>query len=127
MTIHLRFSLASLAFGKDNIGDQEWLRGRFRMHNVLRETPIYQEMTKEAREEGLQQGRQLGLQQGLRDVLLDVVLDRFPKLIHLARKQIDVIVEPVILRHLIVKLSAAQNTEEAKQYLLEVDEGEDED
>src|SRR5579885_446903 len=54
-TLPAAFTLVSLAFGKGNIADQQWLRERFRMHNVLRETPIYQEMTKEAREEGLQQ------------------------------------------------------------------------
>ena len=101
------------------------------MHNVLRETPIYQKMTKEAREQGLQLGLQQGLQQGwrqgLRDALLDVVLDRFPKLIRVARKQIAVIEEPAVLRHLIVKISSAQTAEEAKQYLLEADEDEDED
>ena len=105
------------------------------MHNVLRETPIYQEVTKEAREQGLQLGLQQGLQQGLRqgwrqglrDALLDVVLDRFPKLIGVAGKQIAVIEEPAVLRHLIVKISSAQTAEEAKQYLLEADEDEDED
>jgi hypothetical protein len=56
-----------------------------------------------------------------------VVLDRFPKLIRVARKQIAVIEEPAVLRHLIVKISSAQTAEEAKQYLLEADEDEDED
>ncbi len=34
------------------------------MHDMLRETPIYQEILKEGREEGLEQGLEQGLQRG---------------------------------------------------------------
>ena len=98
------------------------------MDDVLRDTPVYQEMTRWAREEGRQEGRQEGLQEGrhegLQQALLAILTERFPKLLRLAKKQMAVIEEPEILQLLIVKMSIAQSTEEAKQYLLEVDEDE---
>jgi len=54
------------------------------MHDMLRETPIYQEILKEGREEGLEKGLEQGLQRGqleaLRQAVIDVVVERFPKL-----------------------------------------------
>ena len=106
------------------------------MDDVLRETPVYQEMTRWAREEGLREGilegiregrregRQEGRQEGLQQALLVILTERFPKLIRLAKKQMAVIEEPEILQLLIVKMSVAQSPEEAKQYLLEIDEDE---
>ena len=92
------------------------------MDDVLRDTPVYQEMTRWAREEGLQEGREVGRQEGLQQALLAILTERFPKLLRLAKKQMAVIEEPEILQLLIVKMSIAQSAEEAKQYLLEADE-----
>jgi predicted transposase YdaD len=117
------FTLISLAFGRDNTADQEWLERSYKMHDILKDTPIYQVMTREAHEEGLQQG----LQQGLQRALLSIIAERFPKLVRLAKKQIAVIEEPEVLQLLVVKVSVAKNAEEAKQYLLEVDEDEEDD
>jgi predicted transposase YdaD len=89
--------------------------------DIIRETPAYKEMTKEAREEGLEEGLQ-----ALRQTLLNVVQARFPKAIRLAKKQIAVIDDPDILSKLIVQMSTAQSIEEAKQQLLAVDEDEEE-
>jgi flagellar biosynthesis/type III secretory pathway protein FliH len=106
------------------------------MDDVLRDTPVYQEMTRWAREEGLreglqeglregrQEGRQEGLQEGLQQALLAIVTEHFPKLVRLAKKQMAGIKEPEALQLLIVKMSIAQSAEEAQQYLLEVDEEE---
>ena len=126
------------------------------MDDALRDTPVYQEMTRWAREEGLregiregilegiqegrreglqegrqeglqeglQEGRQEGRQEGLQQALLVILTERFPKLLRLARKQMAVIEEPEILQFLIVKMSIAQSAEEAKQYLLEIDQDE---
>ncbi len=56
------YTLISLAFGKEKSFDQHWLLRRVsEMDDVLRETPVYQEMTRWAREEGLEVGRQEGL------------------------------------------------------------------
>jgi len=131
------YTLASLAFGKENRTDQDWLLRRLSdMDDVLRDTPVYQEMTRWAREEGLreglqeglregrQEGRQEGLQEGLQQALLAIVTEHFPKLVRLAKKQMAGIKEPEALQLLIVKMSIAQSAEEAQQYLLEVDEEE---
>ena len=64
------------------------------MHDMLRETPIYQEILKEGREEGLEQGLEQGLQRGQLEVL----------------------------RHVLVKVSVAHTAEEAKQQLLALNE-----
>ncbi len=92
------------------------------MDDVLRETSVYQEMTRWAREEGLEEGLEKGRHEGLQQALLAILAERFPKLLRLAKKQLAVIEEPEILQLLIVKMSIAQSVEEAKQYLLEADE-----
>jgi len=101
------------------------------MHDILRETPIYQEILKEGREEGLQEGIEKGHQEGelqaLNRAVMEIVLRRFPRIVRLARKQIAVVEDSPVLLDLIGKLSIAQNPEEAKQYLLAVDEDEDQE
>ena len=102
------------------------------MHESLRDTPVYQEMTRWAREEGhekgleeglekgLEKGLQQGRQQGLQEGILDVVIERFPELMRLAQERIVAVNKSETLRNLLVKMSVAQNMEEAKRYLLEV-------
>ncbi len=114
------------------------------MHESIRDTPVYQEMTRWAREEGhekglkeglergfekglemglekgLQHGLQQGRLQGLREGILAVVIERFPELMHLSCERIVAVNKSETLRNLLVKLSVAQNMEEAKRYLLEV-------
>lgn len=95
--------------------DLQWLRRRFAVFgDILRETPVYQEVLAEGLEKGLKEG-ELRAQ---RQILLDVVQERFPGLAHLAKKQADTIEDPEILRRLIVKMSVVQTSEEAHQYLL---------
>src|SRR6266567_7510632 len=127
------YTLASVAFGKENSIEQHWLLRRLSdMHESLRDTPVYQEMTRWAREEGhekgleeglekgLEKGLQQGLQQGLQEGILDVVIERFPELMRLAQERIVAVNKSETLRNLLVKMSVAQNMEEAKRYLLEV-------
>ena len=99
------------------------------MHDILRETPIYQEILKEGREEGLEKGLEQGLQRGqlkaLRQAVIDVVVERFPKLVRLAKKQVALVEDPELLRHVLVKVSVAQNLKEAKVHLLAVDEAQE--
>ena len=108
------------------------------MHDILRETPIYQEFLKEGREEGLEQGRQRGrlegreegLEQGwqrgqlkaLRQAIVEVMVERFPQFVRLTKEQVAFIEDPEVLRHVLVKVSVAQNAEEAKKHLLTVDD-----
>ena len=60
--------------------------------------------------------------QELRQVLFKIVRLRFPKLVRLVKKQVAHLDDVVILRELLVKISTAQNMEEAVCHLLEIDE-----
>jgi hypothetical protein len=103
--------LSSLAFESED--DQEWLTRRFhQMQDILRETKAYQEI--------MQEGELLALHQAV----LDIVQERFSEIVSFAKKQIDDIQDPEILRRLNVKMSIAQTPEEALQYLFTVDKGE---
>lgn len=134
------YVLVSLAFGKDNIADQRWLLRRLEnMQEQLNESPVYQEMTRIAREagfeqglekgleQGLQQGLEQGLQQGqlqaLREMVAEIVVERFPELLRLAREKAANVNEPIFLRRAALKLSTATNAEEARQALLKLSEG----
>ena len=88
------------------------------MHDILRETPIYQEILKEGREEGLQLGLQRGQLEVLGQAAVEVVAERFPGLVRLAKKQIALVEDPKLLRHLLVKISVAQSSEEVRERLL---------
>ena len=128
--VPIGYTLASLSFSRENTDDQDWLLRRFyEMHDILRETPIYQEILKEGREEGLEQGLEQGLQRGqleaLRQAVIDVVVERFPKLVRLAKKQVAVVEDSELLRHVLVKVSVVQTAEEAKQHLLALEEADE--
>jgi predicted transposase YdaD len=89
------------------------------MYDLLRETPAYQHIKKEGLLEGLERGRKEGKKEAgveaLRQTLQHVVAARFPKL---ARGQSMVIDDPKELDSLIVKISLANNIEEAKNCLI---------
>ncbi len=122
-------TLASLVFSRENTTDLEWLHRRLsEMHNILRESPFYQEILQEGREEGLQEGLEKGRQeklQVLRDTLLNVVQARFPKMVRLAKGQAAIIDDPAALEDLIVKVSIAQKAKDARSALLEEDDEDD--
>lgn len=96
------------------------------MHNSLRDTPVYQEMMRMAREDGFEIGHKVGLQQGqlqmLHDLIVDIVLQRFPSLVVLIEKKSAAIKDPAILRHILVKLSTAQSVQEVEAYLNQIPE-----
>ena len=124
--VPIGYTLASLAFSRENPVDQDWLFRRFHeMHDILRETPIYQEILKEGRQEGLEQGLQRRQLEALRQAIVEVVVERFPKLVRLTKKQVVLIEDPELLRHVLVKVSVAQSAEEARGHLLAVDEAEE--
>ncbi len=119
------------------------------MHDVLRETPIYQEILKEGREEGREEGIEIGRGKGieigreegieigrgkgieigelkgLNRAAVKIVIQRFPTLVRLARKQVALIEDADVLLDVIGKLTTAQSVEEAKQHLLALDENEE--
>jgi flagellar biosynthesis/type III secretory pathway protein FliH len=144
----ITYALASLAFEHDE-ENLNWLYRRFAMiDDIIRETPAYKVLTREAREEGLQEGIEIGFERGIeqgiergieqgieqerqrtlqlqRELLLNVVKAHFPKLVRLARKQGSIIDKAKVLNDLIVKVSSAPTMEEARRHLLAVDEGEE--
>lgn len=93
------------------------------MHDILRESPFYQEILQEGREEGLEKGLEKGhlegKLEGLRETLLTIVQARFPKLTRLAKGLAVITEDPEDLQNLILKISLAQSLEEAQRCLLE--------
>ena len=113
-------TLASLIFSKEHSPDLGWLHRRLHeMHDILRESPYYQEILQEGRQEGLEEGLQKGELKGLREVLLTLVQTRFPKLTRVAKGLAAITDDSSTLQHLILKMSLAQSFEEAQQYLIE--------
>lgn len=129
-------TLASLVFSRENSPDLGWLYRRLRaMHDILRESPYYQEILQEGREEGLvkgleeglQKGRKAGLEEGIQEgklkgqqeMLLAIVQARFPIMSRLAKKLIAAIDDPASLQGVTIKISMAQTDTEVQQYLLE--------
>lgn len=121
------FTLASYAFTRLEEGEQDWLKWRFyQMHDILRDSPIYQLILQEGREEGVQEGLQQGLQQGLaegqrramRDAIISIVEERFPSLLDLAERKSEQIRPISTLQRVVLKLSIAQTAEEVREYLL---------
>jgi predicted transposase YdaD len=130
-------TLASLAFGRTkNESDQEWLLRRYRqMFDLVKDTPVYKEMVRDAREEGreeglkegLEEGREEGQKEALQQMLMDIIAARFPKLVRFARRQLSDIDDPALLRLLVLKVSTAQTAEEAREQLLTIVEEADDD
>ena len=91
--------------------DLKWLKRRFAMlEDILRDTPVYQEV--------LAEGEEKGKLEAQHELLLDIVQERFPEIASLARRQADTIENPEVLRRLIVKISIVKTSKEAEQYLL---------
>jgi predicted transposase YdaD len=94
--------------------DLNWLKRRFAMlEDILRDTPVYQEVLAEGLEKGLEKGLETQ-----RQTLLDIVQERFPAIARLAKQQTDAIEDPEMLRRLTVKISIVKTSKEAEQYLL---------
>ena len=92
------------------------------LDDIIRETWFYQDIRKQGLEEGREEGREQGKQEGLYVALLDIIQDRFPGIVDLAKKQIEPIKDSMVLRRLIVEMSAVQSAEKARQYIEELGE-----
>ncbi len=101
------------------------------LDDIIRDTWFYKDLYKEAKEEAKEQiyaetkeqiyeEAKEESQQEFRLTILDVVQERFPEIAELAKKQIEPIKDSVALRRLIVKISAAQTAERARQYIEEL-------
>lgn len=107
--------VGGLAFKKGP--ELEWFKRRFSMfQDILRESPIYQEIV----EQGLEKGRI----QEQREMLIRLVQMRFPELLALAKQQADGITNPEVLPPVNFKLIEIQTIEEARQLLLNINKGE---
>ncbi len=103
----IAFTLASFVLQKKNkTVDLEWLVRRFReMHDIIQDSPIFQEILREGMEKGIEQGRL----EATRRILLIVTEKRFPALVSLAQEQVERINDLDVIDNLIVALSSAQN------------------
>src|SRR5574337_209027 len=88
------------------------------LEDILRDTPVYQEVLAEGEEKGLEKGREEGKLEAQRQTLLDIVQERFPAIARLAKRQADAIEDPEVLRHLTVRISVVKTSQEAEHFLL---------
>jgi predicted transposase YdaD len=137
------FAVSWLVFTAE--GDKEWLKARFSMmHDILKDTWVFQEVIKEGLGQGLEQGLQQGLQQGLEQglqqgleqgleqgkqqelerVLLQFVEVRFPTLLTLAKWAVEQKVSLEQLEKKLNMLYRANTTEDATAALLANEEQE---
>jgi len=107
--------------------DLLWLQERFfEMRDLLSDTWVYQEISKEGRKEGFQEGLQEGQQEGqqkgreneLYDMLIRLTTLRFPHLVSLAQQQAGQGKSPELLRTIIDKVVTAHTDQEARDALL---------
>ncbi|HEV2581874.1 MAG TPA: Rpn family recombination-promoting nuclease/putative transposase [Ktedonobacteraceae bacterium] len=100
---------ASLVF--QDAANLEWLNRRFNMYkDILEDSWVGQEERRE------------GAVRGLHQTVIKLVKAHFPEIVELAKKQIDGIQNPEVLQDLILKISFAQNVQEAVQLLFAVDQ-----
>ncbi len=108
-----------------------------KIHDILHDMPIYQEIWQHGRAEGIaagrleghEEGRIEGLQAGLREgqfkaqrrAIVSIVQERFPKLELLAKKQVAMNSDADRLNQLIVQLSSVHDEREATLLLLPED------
>jgi len=95
------------------------------MHDILRESPVYEWILAEGREEGEMKGEAKGIVKGIaqgvaqmRQAVVEVVQERFASLTDLAAELVATINDLDQLRRLVVKISTARGTEQARQTLL---------
>jgi predicted transposase YdaD len=105
-----------------------------KIHDILRDMPMYQEILQRGRDEGFVRGRQEGHKEGRieglqvgrregqfkaqRQAIISIVQERFPKLELLVKKQIAMNSDADRLNQLIVQLSVARDERAATLLLL---------
>jgi hypothetical protein len=109
---------ASLAFDKEDVENQEWIKRRFIvLQDIFRDTPAYQYTLEEGRKEEREKQLQARLQaQG--NTLLTIIQARFPALNKLAQKQIAKIKDVTILERVLAGVGSALTLEDAQHALL---------
>ena len=87
------------------------------MHDILEDSPLFQEIIRWGREEGLKKGQLEGRLESARHILLSLTTARFPELQTLAKRRAAKIEQPEMLEALITQVAIAQSVEEARKYL----------
>ena len=100
----------------------DWLLRRFQSMHEMIDTPIFQLI----REEGLEEGIGLGVEKGrletARSWLVRMVEVRFKQLTPVVQQRAERVTDPEMLEDLMVRLSTAQNVEEAQQAISQWEE-----
>lgn len=86
----------------------------------LSNSPNYRLILQEGREEGIKAGIQQGQTQAFRDAIIDIVTEHFPELVSLAEQRTADITEPMLLRHILLRLSTLHSTNDAREFLRRV-------
>ncbi len=109
---------ASLAFNKEDVENQAWIKRRFIvLQDIFRDTPAYQYILEEGREEEREKQLQARLQ-AQRSTLSIIVQARFPTLNKLAQKQTAKIKDVIILEKMVANVGSALTLEDAQHALL---------
>jgi predicted transposase YdaD len=99
--------------------DLEWLGRKFRnMNDILRESPLYQQILAEGEARGEAKGEAKGIA-AMRQAILEIVQQRFASLTDLAETLVAAINDLTQLQDLLRKLIQAQDVEQARQDLLD--------
>jgi predicted transposase YdaD len=107
------FAVSWLVFTAE--GDKQWLKASFSMmHDILKDTWVFQEVIKE----GLEQGLERGLEQGLERGLLQFVEIRYPPLLELAKQVVEQKKSAQQLQTMLKALYQANTVEEAQAALM---------
>ncbi len=92
--------------------------------DILEDSWVYQEILHKGMNKGLEQGMSKGIQyereagmRRLRQTLYTILQNRFPDLMRVAPLLVERATEPEMLQDLIIKISLAQNAQEAQQAL----------
>jgi hypothetical protein len=113
----LAFLLASMIFEGD--AGREMVKRRFAMLEDLdlEKSWAFQEILNKGVEKGIEEEQQKWLKAQY-DALLNVVQMRFPELLVEARKKADQVEDPLVLQDIMLKIVAAQSSQEARNLLL---------
>jgi predicted transposase YdaD len=116
------FTFASIMFRKlKRYSDLKWLERRFRhMHDIIRESPVYEWILAEGKAEGEAKGKAEGEAKGkaeTRQAVVGLVQERFPGLAQLAEEVVATIDNFAQLVRLTANIGSAQSVEQARQVL----------
>jgi predicted transposase YdaD len=114
--------------------DLEWLKKEYaKMASIFEDSPVIGWIKEDAREKGYEKGREKGREevreevhqqtlQKFRQLVLALLAERFPELVHLAKKQVSSVEDQDRLQHLILQISVTQDFAEMVKLLSALDE-----